>query len=324
MSETTCRYVGPSSPRLLNGRHGENCPEGGCPGCQPCPDRHCAVCYREHADEQTCPSCISRTRGDLNAIVELFALLPEQAAEQPRDSPAGATRLNVMGGDAMVMLAPHSAGSQSADKDLESAGDPTPPLLVLATWEDDWRGSFGHDAGPLATIDGTVDYLERNLARAAREHMAFDEFASEVRSVKYRLEAVTGDADPTIVGVSCFDCGGDLRQEFTDPDPCDHGHAPCGCDQGGRRDDWKCARCSRAYTDHDYRRAVRQAHAEQDPLRTAPQIAAMHGIDASTLRTWANRGHIKRHKRGTKTHYDVREVRKRAMLGGLLADEGVV
>lgn len=39
-----CRYVARDSPRIIPGRHTDDCPREACNGCQPCEERHCRVC----------------------------------------------------------------------------------------------------------------------------------------------------------------------------------------------------------------------------------------------------------------------------------------
>lgn len=158
-----------------------------------------------------------------------------------------------MGGEAMAMLGPGSPGESRtclAERGLDAAhvdderwAEQGPPLLVLATWEDDWRIQFGHGGGLRATVDRAADYLARNLTRAGSEHPAFDEFAADLRRLRARLEAVIHDQPQgDLAGIPCFDCGGDLERKLTDR---------------GLEDHWTCRRCRRRYTDPEYHLAVR-------------------------------------------------------------------
>ena len=317
-----CKYDHELRYRVLPGRHREVC-DGGmgdCQGCLPCPERHCIVCGREHVDRQTCAGCIGRVRDDLKLLEVTFALRVAALSRPNADIP---------GGLAQVLLGPYSPGIAALHlalthgdwHELDDDGiGPEPLLLTLATWEDDWRREFHHDAGPRATITRAVAYLDRNLDRAAQEHLAFDEFATDVRAARRRLEVAADDADPTVFGVACFDCGADLRQTFNEPRPCPHPNAPCGCDQGGRRDSWECTRCGRSYTEHDYRRAVRQAHTDVQPWRRASEITAITGVPGGTLRRWAHHGYLTVKPSGTRSWvlYHLGEVRRHAMDGGLL------
>ena len=61
---TACRWNGSENPRVVKGRHDEDCPGGDCAGCQPCTEPHCRVCNRAHV-EGTCAECLAETREDL-------------------------------------------------------------------------------------------------------------------------------------------------------------------------------------------------------------------------------------------------------------------
>lgn len=376
--------------RLQGHRHG-----GDHHACEPCTEHHCAVCGWRHTDDQhprTCATCVGGIRDDLTEITRLHAALPTEATHHARDSAPGAKHLNPMGGDPMTLaigrhfrpaeraqLRALAAYGDHADDLLDS--DPTPPLLVLATYEDQWRAALGKPTDDRATVARACTYLDQNLTLMAQAYRKFTEFAHDIRQLRTQLEAVTRDGTPRVTGVPCFECGADLRQVFDDPKPCRCGprpvlehaaHGSCTCPvrtvieagpkgepvtvrigghidglthpapglcclacrrlrdwdrrhaghgQGGRRDRWRCPGCRREYTDPEYRLAVSAAHDEANPLRTANQIAATLGLSPSTLRTWANRGHIDRRGRDQRGRvlYDVEEVRRHAAAGGLLA-----
>ncbi len=355
------RYTGPRH----DGDHGT---------CEPCSRRHCVCCWREHCDNAhplTCARCVGKLRDDLTAIVTLYDRLPAEATAHSTDTASGATRLDVMGGAAMWMHGPWSTAPGTApakEPDIH-------PLLTLATWEDAWRGWLRHDDGPTATMTGVVGYLDRHLTLMAQQvapHVdadgaeewppEFTEFARDVRAVRAQLEAVLAENLRPVVGVPCFDCRTDLRQDYDDPKPCvhqpDHARraargvgppppvcdAGCWgcrgrlarhdarvraavraelarhhCDQGGRRDHWVCPGCRRRYTEAEYRRAVAQAHDDTQPLKTASEIRAALGVQSATLRQWVRRGRLARHVDASgRPLYDITEVRRHAMRGGLL------
>lgn len=318
-----CRYDHELGYRVLANHHHEGC-DGGmgdCDGCQKCTRTHCAVCTRIHVEQQTCAACIGAVRAALYEVLHAYGVLGEAMLDR-----AGA---DIPGGLPMVLCGPYSEGREALRLGLEE-GDwteldddgigPELPLRILTWWEDQWRRAFKHGAGPEPTMLATVGYLMRQLDRAAQEHEEFDQFAREVKSTRRQLQAAHGDADPTVHGVACFDCGQDLRQTFAEPRPCEHKHAPCGCDQGGRRDTWECTGCRRTYTDHDYRRAVRQAHTDAQPWRRAGEVTALTGVHERTLRRWADRGVVQRRREGLRgwSLYHLGQVRRHAMRGRLL------
>ena len=249
-----------------------------------CGWRHCVVCVGHLAeqDRQTCVECLGRVRRDLADIVDLFAMLPdqlehragqtalallapgsvgafwrdrEQASRLDRTPWRPAQRLRhepVVWSSDPGRQAEQAAGvgwvAGSANPNLPT--DPPSVAYELGQWEDDWRSVRGEPAATEAgTVVGAVGYLSRRAGWAADHHPAFDDFASEVASLRARLEVATSmDSRPLRgAGVTCFQCEGvELRREWTD-----HGLA----------DDWACPRCRTTYDQGTYWLAVR-AHLE--------------------------------------------------------------
>lgn len=242
-------HRGDNGQRLAGHRHE---PELGHDECEPCPGVHCHVCGTLHVDPDTpahpttCPRCVGAIRGDLRAVELLTAYLPAQAAYGGADGRLEASR-PIPGGDAQVMLAWGSTTTTSAAD--ESSGDPIPPLLLLASWEDSWRVALGHPGGPRPTMPAVTGYLHQHLTWAAQRHPAIDDFAREVRQCRARLEDVlsAGERDDT-VAAPCFDCGGQLVRRVTD---------------AGRQDRYQCRRCHRDYNVASYWLAVAD-HAEEE------------------------------------------------------------
>lgn len=126
----------------------------------------CVVCTRSLTSEEptTCERCLGRTRDDLRAIVELYALLPEQIghpATQVYDrSGRSSDGSPLPGGDALVLLARGGTGTTARRlTPLERLAAEKPGVLVagrehavdnkeddgasiayaLANWETYWR-----------------------------------------------------------------------------------------------------------------------------------------------------------------------------------------
>lgn len=61
-----CRWDRATKTRLLL-THQPDCESAACLGCQPCPERHCQVCKRQHVTlvgrgtDQTCATCLEET-----------------------------------------------------------------------------------------------------------------------------------------------------------------------------------------------------------------------------------------------------------------------
>ncbi len=302
-----------------------------------CPERHCLNCGITHVTERVCASCVNTTRGELNHVVWLTLRTVTE-----RNHHADAT---IPGGDATVLVGPYSLGAAdqrsrhtgpdrlgypaeygyATDESLNLPGDPTPPLLVLATWEDDWRATFGHPAAGRATVAHAATYLLRHLHHAAQHHDAWDEFACEIRQLRGRLEDAVRDGHRDEPGVTCKRCGTTLIR-VTDPRRsihyC-HGHGPhkvcpwprrgC-CDRGGLRDEWACPDCRVTLDREDYHEHVAATYRANAPALTAADIHAEYGVPRGSVRGWASAGKVRR--RGKDLHglqlYDVEDVCRHA------------
>ncbi len=265
---------------------------------EPCPQRHCCVCSRGHCDDttpQTCAECVGVVRENLAEILRLSDLLPLQAVHGGADGHllAGAP---IPGGDATVLLGPGSEGAQAEDHEHESWADPVPPLLLLATWEDDFRGTLGHPAGPRATMWRCVDYLGQHLTLMAQRHPAFEEFAADLARCRSRLEDTLGAGERDEHGAPCQDCGTLLVRR------CHPRH--------GLVDEWTCRHCRVTYTAAEYWKAVERDYRDNAKALHAEAIEIRTGIPVGTVRVWATRGKV--HRRGRDEHgrvlYDVEEV----------------
>lgn len=75
MNQASC-YKNPvkGEPRLLEHRHVRDCNLSGCPGCEPCPEKHCTRCQFRHLDDNhklTCPHCVGKAREALGVLDDL-------------------------------------------------------------------------------------------------------------------------------------------------------------------------------------------------------------------------------------------------------------
>ncbi|WP_228941827.1 hypothetical protein [Nocardioides sp. Leaf374] len=84
LSDYRCHSTGRDQPRMLL-THQPGCDDAGCPGCVPCPERHCQVCRHTHVTVEgrgpdlTCASCIGDTRTALAGIYSASARLLGEA-----------------------------------------------------------------------------------------------------------------------------------------------------------------------------------------------------------------------------------------------------
>ncbi len=91
MSDHPCHWAGDDRPRMLRSHH-RDCNAADCPGCQPCPERHCRACNREHVTvdsrgtDQTCGACLATTRTTLQRIRSTTTLMTTAALERGTNS----------------------------------------------------------------------------------------------------------------------------------------------------------------------------------------------------------------------------------------------
>lgn len=244
----------------------------------------CVVCARDLSatELQTHERCIGRVRADLFAIVDAYRLLPETLGHLSSNAPRDRSRSSerpLPGGEALAMLANGSPakarlraylsldrkeraryGFDRLESELDQDDQPSDPLSVayeLGRWEDDWRIVRSEPAAEyLMAVETASVYLNRNMGWAGQWHFAFDEFASDLRGMRYRLEAVCGTSNRSVrAAVSCFDCGDDaLERQYGDQ---------------GLDDDWTCRTCGRIYDQASYWLAVRAKLQDQQDTACA-------------------------------------------------------
>lgn len=290
MSERGCIWRGSERPRTLAGRHADDCDGEHCRGCLPCPDPHCVVCGIEHVDEMTCPGCVGQAREDLTEVRDLFATLPGQAAFGGNDGRLEASR-PILGGEAMVMLAPSSDGraatrGKHAGRDASHLADEHPdeapmPEITLMGWEDDWRSLLGSPTSDLVTVDASAAYLLDHLSWAAQHHPAFDAFAAEMRQQRARIEDVLHTGQRPWLGAPCETCGQPLERIWAT----DEAH-----------DRWWCERCKNSFELGEYVENVSRAARKHKGWLTSRDMTAEHQIPRGSLSSWASDGKVRKRK----------------------------
>jgi len=239
----------------------------------------CVVCQENElamGERQTCTPCLHRTRIDLNAIVDGYALLPRYlhayATASPGSGEGGSRNAEtpLMGGDVLSLIGYGSDGYNAAMQRALDEADPmrtpepsverpsdTPSILFeLERWEADWRSCRGVGAAMTkATISNVTSYLHANLGWAAAEHPAFDDFAGDMRRLRGHVDRALGRIDrPMFANCGCIDCGERLARRWT---------------TSGLEDDWTCLGCRRTYTESDYYLAVEHHQMQAQKRGTA-------------------------------------------------------
>lgn len=266
-----CKWAGSDRPRIVTGRHGDDCNGETCSGCQPCTEPHCVVCTIVHADG-ACAECLASVRSDLHEIGERCHALPDEVEHRGINSEAAM----LWGPTADPEARQHVEGSYLAGRLPEGwieathgkecplaynepcvgcAGDELHPLAVLGTWQMLYQDALDHDDDSRLTVAGAIGYLDRNLTYiAGYEHVPFEDMARDLRRCVAHLGRVMHDQnDGDRANVGCFDCGGDLERRLT---------------TGGFEDFWTCGKCRRRYKQAEYNFAL--SAAIQDALEEEP------------------------------------------------------
>lgn len=297
-----CKWAGSDRPRVVAGRHGDECPGDACMGCQPCTEPHCRICGITHA-AGTCAECMAATRESLHDIARMCDALPEEVEHRG------------VNGEAMFLLGPacdpeargHLEASVLAgrvpDDYLEVATGELHPLFVLGSWDAMWRDALEHDdPAERLTIIAAVDYLDRTMGyMSGYEHVPFEDFARDLRQCAAHMESVLHDGEQIDRGAPCMTCGVPLERVWGDD---------------GSQDGWKCPRCRQTSTEDQYRFAVAHLHREEATYLTDRDIEIRTGIKAGTVRVWANRGEVERRRDAGRTLYAVADVERRAGIAG--------
>lgn len=283
MSTVICRWNGRTNPRLLTGRHEDTCADETCAGCQACPESHCGVCQRAHA-EGTCPECTAVTRDDLREIGRLCGSLPAEVEHRG------------VNGEAMMLLGPaadpeawrnramSATMGRLPEGYLDDCRDEAHPMWVLGTWEQVWRDELGHVTDLKATLPRLVDYLDREMhVMAGRAEPPFEDFARDVRGCRAHLEDVLMAGERVErTEVPCLECGTLLVKVHKDAED---------------RDGYECQRksCDRTWYDQQEFTLAKAEHLKSEgadkfvPLTTA--LAAI-GRPEQTVRTWVRNGAV--------------------------------
>lgn len=275
----SCRYVARDRPRILPGRHLDDCP-GECDGCQPCTEAHCRVCGVEH-HEHACPGCMDETREALTEILRMCDALPEEAEARGVNSEA----MNLLGPAADWEQANHVeasvlAGRLPADW-IDHADHELHPLIVLGGWESVWREEFSHDDTAKQTIADAGRYLAEQLTRASTwPHVPFEDTARDLRRCCTHLEAVLHDGEQVDRGAPCLTCGTLLEKRW------DVGKLG--------RDGWACPRCRDIHTADQYDFAMKHAYLAHAEWLTAEQMTQRTGVRRGTVIEWARRKHVRK------------------------------
>lgn len=344
MIKPTCNHD--ADRGWLSVEHLRDCSDRECAGCKPCGEDHCGLrgCAH-HVDHGagifTCPRCIGKTRRDLTAVVELYALVPTAAELRGNDLGPLLEEAADAGieSEAFNLIGPAAAPEQYSEKRArlralyERRGwcdwprhegfredDPHHPYAVLGRWDMAMRESYGPQTDLFITVGGAADYLTGLLSRPdsnfAHTH-EFEDFSAEIRKCREHLEQVTHDARRAEEGRQCPRCreasgtGPRLRKRYSQHgnlNPGEQCHAE-GCRTcAGDLDTWHCpAVPEHWWSEPDYRARVDGDYVKYAAALTARQLHETYGVRPGSVRGWASLGKVRKRGRDTAglTLYDV-------------------
>jgi hypothetical protein len=304
----SCRWVGSNQPRVLVGRHTEDCP-GDCTGCQPCGMDHCRVCGIEHA-AGACPTCLGAARDDLVELLRMCGDLPDEVEVRGVEGEA----MNLLGPIADPEARQHWTASvlagrivpvdcEAHDLDdvkawLDIANHERHPLLVIGTWAMTYRDAFEHDEPTgRVTVWDEAGYLGRNLTEMGDyPHIPFEDFGRDLRRCVAHMERVLHDGEQIDQGAPCMTCGRPLERTWG---------------RTSDEDGWRCPKCHTTSNDAQYRFAVKADYIDHADWLTDVDMAARTGVKSGTVRVWAQREFVTRRIDSGRVLYSVADVMAR-------------
>lgn len=236
----SCKWAGSDQPRVVSGRHDEDCDGDECAGCQPCTENHCGTCGMTHVGtDLNCAGCIGEARTNLAEIVDRAPRLPHEAVTK-----GVASEAFHLAGPTANPAAWQQRGRYGHKYAHDARLGENHPLWVLGTWDLAVTQHYGHHRTAAITVDSAADYLGRNLTDLAQDaDFAFDALASDLRDCLSHIEAVLHDqAQGDRANVGCFECGRQLERKLV---------------KDGFEDFWTCQGCRRRYTYAEYNFALR-------------------------------------------------------------------
>lgn len=285
----TCRHVGRGLNRLLTS-HLATCETATCPGCAPCPERHCQVCTHRHVTvdgrgtDQTCATCLGETRTRIGALVTMSAALLGEALRRGINSHAAALAGPVADPEVWSYRRLSVLGQRIDPRWLEDQVDLLHPAWILGTWERETRIHLGQTVSPgtsKPTLTEAASYLTGHLTRLAHdETFAFGEMADDIRTCHNHVERVLALDEHHEIGAPCPSCGNKagLEKVYADTE---------------NGDKWTCGRCHQWWTELDYRAKVSGTYLAVAQVLTASQIREQYRVREGTVRQWVLRKKVR-------------------------------
>lgn len=318
--------------------HVRDCDYRACRGCKPCGGRHCAMRGRcpNHVDPplRTCPQCIGVFRTTVGEVETLTTLVWEELPH----SAVGSEVVNLAG----PVAAPEQVDARRRWEEdrghwTRTGGirgwcdyprrvdddDELHPTAVFNRWEGKLRDVYGPPATLFPTLTSSAAYIRGLLDNTSFPHDdVFEDVSGDILRVRTHLENVLSDSRQPDQGAPCPTCAVNIqlaredrkapRLELRHGHWCDNPDCKRQHDEKGVTDEWVCpVDGSHRWKEADYRLRVAGEYLERAGALTASQMHAQWGIRPSTLRTWAERGQVKRRGKDANGRllYDVAQAR---------------
>lgn len=214
---SNCRWDREAKQHLRR-EHRPDCAVVACQGCLPCchdddgnPVRHCRVRTRCTSHLRwgmyACEGCLSKIRGNLTAVLDALALMPDEAAEQGIDSEPA----NLAGPHADWVTAQWRLVNAARAGQVVEELDMRDPYTCLTMHERYIREHLGHDEHTLVspTVSGAATYLDWALTDLARDEEGVGLLGSllgDTSVLRSHVEAALRDSRAPERGVPCPEC----------------------------------------------------------------------------------------------------------------------
>ena len=200
-----CRYDTQAKAHLIDGEPCKRDEHGN-------PVRHCRARVRctSHLgwDEYACPECAGKTRANLESIVDLMALMPDEAVERGVDSEAA----NIAGPHADFVSAGWRLVNQGVPGDkVRDELDMLDPYTCLTYHERVIREEMNHDGLTLVspTVSDSAGYLMwvlTDLTRSEEGAEMLRGLLGDTMRLRRHMEAVLLDSRTPERGAPCPAC----------------------------------------------------------------------------------------------------------------------
>lgn len=188
------------------------------------PTHHCTArrTCAQHVGkgELTCARCIGRTRTDLRRILDVAALMPEEAIETGVNSEAANLAGPAADPEAWTWRKVAARQGRAWHLSLVEDDDEQHPYLVLGRWDLMIREDYAQPSDKPVTIGNAWAYLDARLGKIAQDpEQDFPLFAREIRKCRTHLENVLRDSQAPERGEPCPECAKDgkvirLQREY--------------------------------------------------------------------------------------------------------------